>query len=75
MFSSFWSLFYEKAWFYVKRYDQLYSLILYLLIVGILTPALLFFTKYNFGFVFFFWIIAIIVWILLAAMGVKVFRR
>jgi len=75
MIKGFWALFYEKAWFYIKQYDQLYSFILYLLVMGILTPAVLSFTKYNFVALLFFWLVSIVVWFLLTLMGVKIFRR
>lgn len=68
-------LFYEKAWFYIKQYDQLYSFILYILVIGILSPAFLAFTKYNWTALFFFWMITLVLWILMTAMGVKIFRR
>ncbi len=75
MIRSFWALFYEKAWFYIKQYDQIYSFILYLLIMGILTPAILALTKYNLMILLFFWIISVLLWFLFTSMGVKIFRR
>lgn len=75
MIRSFWALFYEKAWFYIKQYDQIYSFILYLLVMGILTPAILAITHYNFMILLAAWVISIILWFLLTSMGVKIFRR